>query len=311
MIAASTIDIINSAADQCEIIGDAGALARCALANDDLPGAAVTRTSPSSGPTTSSGVWTKCSTPMSAFGTASTPIARSACCSRRMPTARLSAATTATAFPLPCARKPASKSVSARMLPAANKRLLGADRPKYKAEIAEHRWRDHLCLRTISRTFINHRRNSRVSHPKVVTVAAAHLFPSGLRIEAMGKLGDGVSTEVWWTPAFPFKSSLTGGTQPATSPRRLGKAAQKKQWTQPLGYSHALWEVAIDTLKRAKDPTDHASIRDALKAMADLASAWLAQSSSPGSLIPMSARTCPGRTMGQGREMAVRPEDRR
>jgi branched-chain amino acid transport system substrate-binding protein len=99
-------------------------------------------------------------------------------------------------------------------------------------------------------------------HPKVVTVAAALLFPSG--IEAMGKLGEGMSSEVWWTPAFPFKSSLTDETSRDIAD--AWESSQKKQWTQPLGYSHALWEVAIDTLKRAKDPTDHASIRDALKA---------------------------------------------
>ena len=46
--------------------------------------------------------------------------------------------------------------------------------------------------------------------PKAVTVAAAVLFPSG--IEAMGPLGNGMSSEVWWTPAYPFKSSLTGKT---------------------------------------------------------------------------------------------------
>lgn len=102
--------------------------------------------------------------------------------------------------------------------------------------------------------------------PKVVTVAAALLFPSG--IEAMGKLGEGMSSEVWWTPAFPFKSSLTGKTS-----RDIADAwenSQKKQWTQPLGYSHALWEVAVDTLKRSKNPLDRASIRDAIKTI-DLA----------------------------------------
>jgi branched-chain amino acid transport system substrate-binding protein len=100
-------------------------------------------------------------------------------------------------------------------------------------------------------------------HPKVVTVAAALLFPSG--IEAMGALGTGMSSEVWWTPAFPFKSSLTGETS-----RQIAddwEATQKKQWTQPLGYSHALWEVTLDTLKRAKNPLDRASIRDSLKAI--------------------------------------------
>ncbi len=112
------------------------------------------------------------------------------------------------------------------------------------------------------KTFIN-QCSQQNYHPKVVTVAAALLFPSG--IEAMGKLGDGLSTEVWWTPAFPFKSSLTG-----ENCRQLAdgwESVQKKQWTQPLGYSHALWEVAVDTLKRSANPLDRTAIRDALKAV--------------------------------------------
>ncbi|WP_288481444.1 hypothetical protein, partial [uncultured Deinococcus sp.] len=78
----------------------------------------------------------------------------------------------------------------------------------------------------------------------------------------MGDLGNGMSTEVWWTPAFPFKSSLTGETG-----QKLAadwEAEMKKQWTQPLGYAHALWEVALDALKRAKDPTSREAIRQAI-----------------------------------------------
>lgn len=99
-------------------------------------------------------------------------------------------------------------------------------------------------------------------HPSVVTVAAALLFPSG--IEAMGQLGEGMSSEVWWTPAFPFKSSLTG--QVSRDIADDWEASQNKQWIQPLGYAHAIWEVAIDALKRAEDPLDRTSVRDALKA---------------------------------------------
>lgn len=98
--------------------------------------------------------------------------------------------------------------------------------------------------------------------PKVVTVAAALLFPSG--IAAMGPLGEGMSTEVWWTPAFTFKSSLTGQTSADIASE--WESSQNKQWVQPLGYAHALWEVVIDTLKRAEDPRDRAAIRDAAKA---------------------------------------------
>ena len=98
--------------------------------------------------------------------------------------------------------------------------------------------------------------------PKVVTVGKALLFPAA--IEALGELGTGMSTEVWWTPSHPFKSSLTG-----QSAAQLGDAyvsATKKQWTQPIGFVHALFEVAVDTLKRARDVSDKAAVRDALVA---------------------------------------------
>jgi len=78
----------------------------------------------------------------------------------------------------------------------------------------------------------------------------------------MGALGEGMSTEVWWTPAFPFKSSLTGETGAKLAAD--WETETKKQWTQPLGYAHALWEVAIDALKRAKDPTSREAIRQAI-----------------------------------------------
>ena len=44
--------------------------------------------------------------------------------------------------------------------------------------------------------------------PKVISIGKALLFPTS--IEALGDLGDGLSTEVWWSPSHPFKSSLTG-----------------------------------------------------------------------------------------------------
>jgi branched-chain amino acid transport system substrate-binding protein len=39
-----------------------------------------------------------------------------------------------------------------------------------------------------------------------------------------------------------------------------------KQWTQPLGFAHALFEIAVDTLKRTKDVSKKTEIRDALAA---------------------------------------------
>ncbi len=69
---------------------------------------------------------------------------------------------------------------------------------------------------------------------------------------------------MWWSPSHPFKSSLTG--QSAAQLAEAYEAATKKQWTQPIGFVHALFEVAADTLKRTKDVSKKASIRDALAA---------------------------------------------
>src|SRR5205807_8645925 len=46
--------------------------------------------------------------------------------------------------------------------------------------------------------------------PKAVTVGKALLFPRS--VEALGAIGEGLTTEVWWSPNHPFKSSLTGAS---------------------------------------------------------------------------------------------------
>lgn len=97
--------------------------------------------------------------------------------------------------------------------------------------------------------------------PKVITLGKALLFPGA--VEALGDLGDGLSTEVWWSPWHPFKSSLTG--MPAKDLCDAYEAQTNKQWTQPIGFSHALFEVAVDVLKRARE-VDRAAIRDAVAA---------------------------------------------
>lgn len=97
--------------------------------------------------------------------------------------------------------------------------------------------------------------------PEIVTMAAAFLFPSAMK--ALGAAGNGMSTEVWWTPSFPFKSSLTG--QSAKDFAADWEKSTGQQWTQPLGYAHALWEVGLGALKTAADPRDRKSVRDALR----------------------------------------------
>jgi branched-chain amino acid transport system substrate-binding protein len=99
--------------------------------------------------------------------------------------------------------------------------------------------------------------------PKIASIGKALLFPSS--VEALGTTaGTGLSTEVWWSPSHPFKSSLTG-----ESAKELADSytvETKKQWTQPIGFVHALFEVAVDALKRTTDIESKGAIRDAVAA---------------------------------------------
>ena len=97
--------------------------------------------------------------------------------------------------------------------------------------------------------------------PKVATVGKALLFPRS--VEALGELGDGLSTEVWWTPRHPFTSSLTGASAAALAADYTKET--RKQWTQPLGFIHALFEVAVDVLKRTASADDKSAIAAAIK----------------------------------------------
>ncbi|HTT11379.1 MAG TPA: ABC transporter substrate-binding protein [Burkholderiaceae bacterium] len=110
-------------------------------------------------------------------------------------------------------------------------------------------------------TFWNQARQ-RGFKPKIASVGKALLFPSS--VEALGANGEGLSTEVWWTPNHPFKSSLTGQSTAALA--NAFEAETKKQWTQPLGFAHALYEVAADALKRTTDLGSAAALRDAIAA---------------------------------------------
>jgi len=96
-------------------------------------------------------------------------------------------------------------------------------------------------------------------HPKIATIGKALLFPSV--VSSLGPRGNGLTSEVWWTPDYPFRSGLTG-----QSARQLTDAymsATTRPWSQPIGYQHALFEVAIDVLKRAKS-MDPKAILDAI-----------------------------------------------
>ena len=96
--------------------------------------------------------------------------------------------------------------------------------------------------------------------PKVVTVGKALLFPSS--VEALGDRGDGLTSEIWWSPNHPFKSSLTGQTTKELCDAYT--AGTGRPWTQPLGFAHALFELAFDVIKRSKDLNDPEAILAAI-----------------------------------------------
>jgi branched-chain amino acid transport system substrate-binding protein len=97
--------------------------------------------------------------------------------------------------------------------------------------------------------------------PKVASIGKAILFPQA--VEALGKTGHNLSCEVWWSASHPFKSSLTGET--AGQLAEGFTKATGRPWTQPIGFVHALFEVAEDVLKRA-DPSDSAAVIEAIAA---------------------------------------------
>jgi branched-chain amino acid transport system substrate-binding protein len=96
---------------------------------------------------------------------------------------------------------------------------------------------------------------------KIAQIAKTGLFPS--QVEALGSLGPGLATAAYWTPRWPYKSSLTG-----TTSAQLGDGYQQssgKQWNQQLGASLALFDVAAAALKASGDPKNKGKVADAMK----------------------------------------------
>jgi len=96
--------------------------------------------------------------------------------------------------------------------------------------------------------------------PKVVTIGKALLFPSV--IDSLGDRGNGLTSEIWWSPNHPFTSSLTNQNAKALAD---GYSAETgRPWTQPIGFKHALFEVVRDVVSRAEDLEDPAAIVSAI-----------------------------------------------
>jgi len=97
--------------------------------------------------------------------------------------------------------------------------------------------------------------------PKVVTPGKSAEFPAA--VKALGPLGKNIAIEIWWSPYHPFRSHLTG--QSSAELAAAYTKATGQSWTMPLGFKHALFEVAADVLKRSK-ALEPQAIREAIAA---------------------------------------------
>jgi len=91
--------------------------------------------------------------------------------------------------------------------------------------------------------------------PKIATFTKALLFPQS--VEALGSIANNLTTEVWWSPNHPFKSSLLNQTCAEFAADFEAKKSQ--EWTQPLLH-FLVFDWAADVLKRATSVDDKNAI---------------------------------------------------
>jgi branched-chain amino acid transport system substrate-binding protein len=98
--------------------------------------------------------------------------------------------------------------------------------------------------------------------PKAASIGKAILFPQS--VEALGEAGHNLSSEVWWSPNHPFKSSLNAKTAAELAADYTTQSG--RQWTQPIGFVHTLFELAANVMGRVKDVTDREAVAAAIAA---------------------------------------------
>lgn len=96
--------------------------------------------------------------------------------------------------------------------------------------------------------------------PKIASISKALLFPSAA--DALGPLVQNVMSPLWWTPQFPYKSSLDGTSASAFAADYTTKTGN--DWTQPMGFNYAIFEIAVAALKASGNPKDANAVASAL-----------------------------------------------
>ncbi|MBV9449735.1 MAG: ABC transporter substrate-binding protein [Streptosporangiaceae bacterium] len=92
--------------------------------------------------------------------------------------------------------------------------------------------------------------------PKIASISKALLFPSAA--DALGSLVTNVMSPLWWSPQFPYSSSLDGMTASAFA------SGYPAGWTQPMGFNYAVFEIAVAALKASGNPKSPSAVAAAL-----------------------------------------------
>jgi branched-chain amino acid transport system substrate-binding protein len=99
--------------------------------------------------------------------------------------------------------------------------------------------------------------------PRIATIGKGVQFPAA--VEEIGPAAVNLATEVGWSPSHPFSSSLTG--QSAADLAAGFTATTGRPWSQPIGFAHALFEVAAAAFAASGSVEDRRGIADAIGRM--------------------------------------------
>lgn len=81
-------------------------------------------------------------------------------------------------------------------------------------------------------------------------------------VEALGELADGIMTQVWWDPTYPYKSDLTGMDSKALNEAYV-KDNNGRVMPQPAAYAYAGLELAVQAFRKA-GTTDREKLAEAI-----------------------------------------------
>lgn len=84
-------------------------------------------------------------------------------------------------------------------------------------------------------------------------------------VEALGELADGIMTQVWWDPAYPYISDLTGISS-ADINQLYSEENNGRTMPQPAAYAYAALELAVQAFMKA-GTTDREALREAIRAL--------------------------------------------